>query len=140
MAMSDEERKRRKREYQKAYSQSEKGKEYYKEYFKRYRPILKADWPRDTLRSIKDRCKTRNYEFDLSIEDLSVPDVCPVLGIPVIQGYINRDYRPSVDRVDNTKGYTKGNVRVISLRANRIKSDASLEELKQIVSYMEAHK
>ena len=35
------------------------------------------------------------------------------------------------------KGYIKGNVAWISGRANRIKYDASIEELRQIVDWME---
>ena len=42
-----------------------------------------------------------------------------------------------LDRFDPHKGYVKGNVAWISGRANRIKYDASLEELKQIVNWME---
>ena len=43
---------------------------------------------------------------------------------------------PSLDRIDNTKGYIKGNVKVISWRANAIKKDATLEELKALVNYL----
>lgn len=44
---------------------------------------------------------------------------------------------PSLDRVDNSKGYIKGNVEVICLTCNQLKSNASLEKLKQLVKYTE---
>jgi hypothetical protein len=44
---------------------------------------------------------------------------------------------PSVDRVDNACGYVKGNIRVISARANHLKSDATVEEIRSLLAYME---
>ena len=45
---------------------------------------------------------------------------------------------PSLDRIDNSKGYVPGNIAVISMRANMIKNNATLAELKAIVAYIEA--
>lgn len=83
----------------------------------------------------KSRAKEKNVGFDITEVDLVVPEFCPVLGIPLYEISDGRDNRPSLDRIDNTKGYTKDNVIVISLRANRLKSDASLEELNNIVDF-----
>lgn len=47
------------------------------------------------------------------------------------------DGSPTIDRIINDLGYVKGNVIVISWRANRIKSDATLAELKAIVAFYE---
>lgn len=44
---------------------------------------------------------------------------------------------PSLDRIKPELGYVKGNIRVISFKANSIKNDASIEELRQILQYME---
>jgi hypothetical protein len=73
--------------------------------------------------------------------DLEWPEFCPVFGCKLIYGAVGggRGWpnSASLDRIDNTKGYIPGNVAIISLRANCIKRDASLEELKQIVSYVQ---
>lgn len=90
------------------------------------------------LADAKKRSKIKGLEYDLEKEDIVVPDICPVLGIPLFVGEGSRTHNsPSLDRIDNTKGYTKNNVAVISLRANTLKNDATLEELQLIVKYME---
>lgn len=86
----------------------------------------------------KKRASSRNLDFDLVEEDIVIPALCPVLGIPILRDAIkNSDNSPSLDRIDNSKGYVKENVRVISFRANSIKRDATLTEMKKIVEYME---
>ena len=82
----------------------------------------------------RDRARKKGIPFTLEISDIVVPEVCPILGIPLSQE--NRNNWPSVDRVNPALGYIPGNVVVISYRANRIKNDASLEELEAIVAYV----
>lgn len=92
------------------------------------------------LNQAKRRAKAKNVEFDLTTDDIVIPDVCPVLGIPIDRTAGHQgDNSPSIDRVDNTIGYTKTNIVVISWKANRLKNNATLTELKQIVEYMESH-
>lgn len=85
------------------------------------------------LRAAKRRAKIKNLEFNIDISDIYLPEVCPLLGIPLHSSERREntsiDDSYSIDRIDSTKGYIKGNVWVISNKANRIKSDASLEEL-----------
>lgn len=88
------------------------------------------------LSSAKRRAKDRGLEITIDVSDIVIPDVCPILGITIITGSNNgkqKDSSPSLDRIDNTKGYIKGNVWVISWRANKIKSNSSLEELEKMV-------
>jgi hypothetical protein len=93
---------------------------------------------RDMLSDARKRSKYKGWLFDLTFEDLILPSVCPVLGIPLFRGDGGKIANsPSIDRIDNTKGYVKGNVAVISLRANALKNDASVEEMRQILRYME---
>ena len=79
-------------------------------------------------RAARSRARKRGIQFDLLLEDIVIPEVCPVLGTQMT--------RPSLDRFDPRRGYTADNVRVISMRANTIKNDASVDELEQILVYM----
>ena len=60
-----------------------------------------------------------------------IPEKCPVLGIP-LGGVTSRggsDNSPSVDRIIPENGYIRGNVRIISKRANVLKNNGTLDEL-----------
>jgi hypothetical protein len=76
------------------------------------------------------RAKKAGIEFDLTIEDVIIPDRCPLLGVKLKPGAGKaHPNSPSLDKVDPSGGYTKGNVWVISYRANQIKNDATADEL-----------
>jgi hypothetical protein len=87
------------------------------------------------LTGAKQRAKAKGLEFNIDKEDVIIPEVCPVLGLRLVQGSGGHHAgSPSLDRIDPSKGYIKGNVRVISYRANLLKSDATLEELELILA------
>lgn len=90
------------------------------------------------LYSAAKRAVEKGLDFNLDFSDIQIPDVCPVLGIPLSSASVGKamDCNPSLDRWNNDKGYVKGNVRVISLRANRLKSNATAEELAAVLAYM----
>lgn len=91
---------------------------------------------RNLLVQAKHRAKVANIPFDLEPEDLECPTHCPVLGIKLIYGSTRHDNNSaSMDRLIPKKGYVKGNVIIISYRANRIKCDASLKELKKVYEF-----
>ena len=84
----------------------------------------------------KKRAKNKKIDFDISIEDITVPVNCPILGIPIIRSDKKLSYNsPTIDRIDSSKGYIKGNIQVISHRANTLKSNASLEEVEKIYNW-----
>lgn len=88
------------------------------------------------LRRARNGAKLKNLEFNLTEDDIIVPETCPVLGIPLIaNGGLNAYTNPSLDRIDNSLGYIKGNVIVISDRANRLKKDATIEELMKLSEF-----
>jgi hypothetical protein len=88
------------------------------------------------LQSCKNRAKRTGVPFNLTEADLEIPDVCPVLGIPLVPDYTSRtDNTPSVDRRVPELGYVTGNVVVVSWRANRLKSDATIAELRAMASF-----
>lgn len=93
------------------------------------------------FKKIKQKKYMRGYikvDPNLKPEDIIVPEYCPFFKTKL-------DYRPkrrgkgedgltknnySIDRIDNSKMYTKGNVWVISRLANTMKNDSTLSELK----------
>lgn len=77
------------------------------------------------------RAKKHNLEFNITAGDVVIPKVCPILEVPLVIGTKgNYEYSPSIDRIDNTKGYIKGNIQIISKKANSMKNSATKEELK----------
>lgn len=93
------------------------------------------------LRSLRSRAKNAGLECTITRDDIVIPDVCPVLGIPLVfgrgrgPGLAEKDQRPSIDRIDNARGYTPDNVVVVSYRANRLKSDATIQELAALAAF-----
>ncbi len=86
----------------------------------------------------RDKQKSKDWR-DRNKENRRIyNESCPILHIKLTHDG-NRDHSPSLDRIIPQKGYVKGNVQVISLRANRIKSDATLEELERIVENLRSH-
>lgn len=89
------------------------------------------------LERARMRAKEKGLDFDITTEDIIIPELCPILGTPFIRGDRKpTPQSPSLDRIDPARGYVKGNVRVISHRANTIKNDASIEELEAVIRYI----
>jgi len=105
-----------------------------------YRTTFRERHPERLLWTFaRRRAKALAYPFNIEPEDIIIPETCPLLGIPLIRsnGYAT-DNTPSLDRKNAQLGYIKGNVWVISYRANRLKSDATLEELELLVRNLRA--
>lgn len=110
------------------------------DYDKEYRAKWAEQNPkRIMLRSAKSRSQRDGINFNLTDADFDIPDTCPVLGIPLFKVGGRTDNSPSLDRIDNDKGYEKGNVCVISWRANQLKSNGTAEEHRLIAEYMKEH-
>ena len=77
----------------------------------------------------------------ITFEEIHWPAVCPVLGIPLDygtdKGGMPRPNSPSIDRFKPELGYVAGNVHVISLRANTLKNNATTDELRSVLRWME---
>jgi hypothetical protein len=80
--------------------------------------------------------------YKVKFDDLKWPTHCPILGIEINYkpGNVQHDWnRWSIDRLDSSKGYVAGNVAVISLKANTIKSFGTAEEHERIAAWMRAY-
>lgn len=85
----------------------------------------------------RNRAKKKGWEYNLDISDVSIPTHCPILGLMLCpQMGKSAHNSPSLDRIDSSKGYIKGNVQVISLRANILKNNASFQEIEMLYSWM----
>jgi hypothetical protein len=94
------------------------------------RPILRL------LQQARARAKKQGIPFTLTESDISLPIHCPVLGMVLTKGCgINTPGSPTLDRIDNGKGYVPGNVMVISYKANTMKSDASFDQLRRFAAF-----
>lgn len=90
------------------------------------------------LARVMARCKKGNIPFDLTIEDIFIPQYCPVLNIELKVGDgKTHDSSPSLDRIVPELGYIKNNVIVVSHKANRIKNNAKTCELKRVYEFYE---
>ena len=95
-------------------------------------------------KSAKTRAKRRGVEFTITLEDVRAvwTETCPVLGYELKIGEkgpgdcMRRSF--SLDRIDNSKGYAQGNIQILSVRANAMKSDASPDELLQFAAWINA--
>jgi hypothetical protein len=98
---------------------------------------LRRQDPRNHMcHAAKYRAKRDDLPFDLKYTDFKIPEFCPVLGIPLVMGEgKHHSNSPTLDKIIPQLGYVKDNVIVVSHRANSLKSDATLEELKQIYEF-----
>ena len=87
----------------------------------------------DILKRAKARALAAGIPFDLTVDDIVIPDCCPILGYPLKR---KTRYAPSLDRIKPEQGYVKGNVWVISRKANVMKNDATPEELERFARWV----
>ena len=78
------------------------------------------------------RARKAGRTFAIGGLELPIPDRCPLAGIPL--DYRDLHHTPTVDRIDNSRGYELGNVWVISWRANAMKREADLETARRRVA------
>lgn len=81
------------------------------------------------------QAQKRGTPFEISIAEIIVPDTCPVFGTKFVRKTASA---MSLDRINNDKGYIKGNVQVLSRKANQMKSNATPEELLKFADWVYA--
>lgn len=103
----------------------------------------KVDWSKVPLEKkifnrIKARAKEKGIPFDLTLEDIIIPEMCPVFNKPFIYG--DHKWTPSVDRFIPELGYVKGNIAIISNFANMLKGEATCEDLEKLLTWIKSAK
>lgn len=99
-------------------------------------------WAHDIFHNAKYRAKRNGIEFSITKEwvAMSAVKICPLLEIELDYGASKScDESASIDRIDSSKGYTPENCKIISFKANRIKSNATLQDLQKIAKNMAAY-
>lgn len=93
-------------------------------------------------RRAKVRAEKEGLPFTITVEDIVIPDVCPVYGFALTDVGSKSDREsmrraPSLDRFVPEKGYVPGNVFVISYRANVLKRDGTYDEFNKLCAWMQ---
>lgn len=89
------------------------------------------------LSNAKKRAINKGLEFNIEKEDIIIPELCPILKVPFVIGTKdNYDFTPTIDRIDNSKGYTKDNIQIITNKANSMKNSADFEMLVNFAEYI----
>lgn len=91
------------------------------------------------LTAAKGRARLAQMECTIELADIVIPELCPIMGYP-LQRHVGtsggRPNSPSLDRIDNTKGYTPDNIQVISHLANQMKSSATPKQMKKFADWV----
>lgn len=128
------------------YKDKEVAKEYHRQYNRAYMKKSRLENPekflaRDKKWRVDNRLQTlifstrrtaklKGIEHSITVDDLVHSDICPLTGVMIDWGCSGRHLlNPSVDRIDPTKGYIKGNVEIMSCLGNSMKNNASPEQL-----------
>jgi hypothetical protein len=121
-----------------------KHKERYRLTQKRYEQRILASAASDgiiysklLLKAAKGRARKYCLPFNITYEDIPIPEFCPVLGIKIERnnGKGHTENSASVDRIIPELGYVKGNVIVVSVKANTIKTNATPDEILKVGNY-----
>ena len=114
-------------EYNRSYS-----KKYYVENKEKLKAYASSRKEERMFSSIRSRARQKGIDFNLDLEDIKNYNICPVFGFELKRGSdakVSYD-SPSVDRINPELGYVKGNVQVISHKANSMKQNATPQELR----------
>ena len=108
-----------------------------------YEDYVPDDLQKEICSRARRSAKRRGLEYDLQHGDIVIPETCPYSKIKL--SFNKKDSKEpfyySIDRIDSSKGYVKGNVQIISFLSNTMKSGASTNQLLTFSkSVLEIHK
>lgn len=107
------------------------------------RPRSQEEWKKKSfessmLSSSKHRAKKKGLEHDIVLGDIIIPKICPVLKTDIVLERNHPD-RPSLDRIDSRRGYTRDNIIVMSYRANVMKNNMTFSEMLSLTTWYYEH-
>ena len=128
------------------YKDKEKSKKYHREYNRSYMKKSREENPelfkardknwrtnnrlQSLIFSTKQTAKKKGIDHDIDISDLVKVQICPLTGVEIDWSVSGRHLlNPSIDRIDPSKGYVKGNVEIMSCLGNSMKNAATKEQL-----------
>lgn len=120
----------------KAYKKMRESPEKWERMLTKTKDYIDGHKERYLLWKTRSRSKEGGIPNNLDESDIVIPETCPVLGIPIERSTgKHSDNSPTVDRINPELGYVKGNVLVVSFKANRLKSNATVEELRKVYEF-----
>lgn len=118
----------------KKYQQSEKGKTASAKKAKRWRD---ANPEKHLYWLAKSRAIANNLPFNIEYTDIIIPEICPVLGIRLFRSEGKPSANsPTLDKIIPELGYIKGNIKVISRRANELKNNMTVETMENLLNWL----
>jgi hypothetical protein len=116
----------------------ERNRETYIANIKRGRVRWRKNNPlRVRFQAIKSGAKRRGIPFELEMEDIPTSEHCEACDVKLtLNGGPIRNEKMTIDRVDNAKGYVRGNIAVICNRCNSLKRDCTVDDLQRPIRYM----
>lgn len=102
-------------------------------HYQRSRPALQR-----LFAEARYKAKRDGIPFDITLADIEDRDVCPMLGIPLVDGQPNSvsENTKHLDRVIYSKGYVKGNVQVISKKGAWLKKDMEPADVRRLWDFL----
>ena len=103
-----------------------------------YRESMRDNYTKtNMIKEARNRAKAKGLEFNLNSKNIVWPTHCPILGIKLEHNKgISKDNSYTIDRIDNTRGYTLDIIQIISMIANKIKTNATPEQVYTVGKYM----
>lgn len=122
--------------YQKEYIRQHylDNKDYYKQKAKERKESM--SFAQCLYERARTRARKEGFPFNLELSDIVIPEKCPVLNVNLVEKDFNLS--PSIDKIIPSLGYVKGNIAIISQRANRIKNDASKQEIELLYRWLQS--
>ena len=105
--------------------------------------LPRVRWAKIAFGNAKRRAKQAGLDFTLTVQGIiNMAQLrCPLLDVQLDYGAnVSNANSASIDRIDSRRGYTSDNCKVISFKANRIKTNATLEEITLLAKNMQSYK